>query len=39
MKKKNGNNNFENVRNEKQTSLSSGIHIGLNGYFPVVKIK
>jgi hypothetical protein len=39
MKKKNGNNNFENVSNEKQNSLASGIRIGLNGNFPVVKQK
>jgi hypothetical protein len=37
MEKKNGNINFENVSNEKQNSLSSGIRIGLNGDFPVVK--
>jgi hypothetical protein len=35
MKKKNGNNNFENVGNEKQNSLTSGIRIGLDGNFPV----
>jgi hypothetical protein len=39
MKKKNGNNNFENVSNEKQNSLTSGIRIGLNGNFPVIKQK
>jgi len=39
MKKKNGNSNFENVSNEKQNSLASGIRIGLNGNFPVVKQK
>jgi hypothetical protein len=39
MEKKNGNKNFENVSNEKQNSLSSGIRMGLNGNFPVVKQK
>lgn len=39
LKKKNGNSNFENVSNEKQNSLASGIRIGLNGNFPVVKQK
>jgi hypothetical protein len=39
MKKKNGNNKFENVSNEKQNSLTSGIRIGLNGNFPVVRQK
>lgn len=39
MKKKNGNNNFENVSNEKQNSLASGIRIGLNENLPVVKQK
>jgi hypothetical protein len=39
MKKKNGNNNFENVSNEKQNSLTSEIRIGLDGNFPVVKQK
>lgn len=39
MKKKNGNSNFKNVSNEKQNSLASGIRIGLNGNFPVVKQK
>jgi hypothetical protein len=39
IKKKNGINNFENVSNEKQNSLTSGIRIGLNGNFPVVKQK
>lgn len=29
MKKKNGNNNFENMSNEKQNSLTSGIRIGV----------
>jgi hypothetical protein len=39
MKKKNEINNFENVSNEKQNSLASGIRIGLNGNFPVVRQK
>jgi hypothetical protein len=39
MKKKNENNNFENVSNEKQNSLTSGIRIGLNENFPVVRQK
>ena len=39
MKKKNGNNNFENVSNEKQNSLSSEIRIGLGGNFPVIRQK
>ncbi|MBN2890222.1 MAG: hypothetical protein JXL97_00005, partial [Bacteroidales bacterium] len=39
MKKKNGNNNFENVSNEKQNSLTSGIRIGLNENLPVVRQK
>jgi hypothetical protein len=39
MKKKNGNNNFENVSNEKQNSLTSEIRIGLNRNLPVVKQK
>lgn len=39
MKKKNEINNFENVSNEKQNSLTSGIRIGLNGDFPAIKQK
>src|SRR5690554_907164 len=39
MEKKNENINFENMSNEKQNSLTSGIRIGLNGNFPVVKQK
>jgi hypothetical protein len=39
MKKKNEINNSENVSNEKQNSLTSGIRIGLNGNFPVVRQK
>ena len=37
MKKKNVNNDFKNVSNEKQNSLASGIRIGLGGSFPVMK--
>ena len=37
MKKKNGNNEFKKVSNEKQNSLTSGIRIGLGGNFPVLK--
>ena len=39
MKKKNRNNSFENVSNEKQNSLSSEIRIGLGGNFPVNRQK
>ena len=39
MKKKNVNNSIENVSNEKQNSLSSGIRIGLSGNFPIIKQK
>ena len=39
MKKKNGNNSFENVRNEKQNSLPSGIRIGMDGRFLIIKQK
>ncbi len=39
MKKKNGNNSFENVSNEKQNSLSSGIRISLDVNFPIIKQK
>ena len=39
MKKKNGNNSFENVSNEKQNSLSSGIRISFGGNFPIIKQK
>ena len=39
MKKKNGNNNFENVSNEKQNSLTSGIRIDFREDFPVIKQK
>ena len=39
MKKKNGNNNFENEVNEKQNSLTSGIRIGLRENFPIIKQK
>lgn len=37
MKKKNEITGFENVVNEKQNSLSSGIRISLNGSFPAIK--
>ena len=39
MKKKNENNSFENVSNEKQNSLSSGIRISFGGNFPIIKQK
>jgi hypothetical protein len=39
MEKKNGNNSFENVSNEKQNSLSSGIRISFGGNFPIIKQK
>lgn len=39
MEKKNGNNSFENVSNEKQNSLSSGIRIGWSEKIPVIKQK
>ena len=39
MEKKNGNNSFENVSNEKQNSLSSGIRISLGANFPIIKQK
>ncbi len=39
MEKKNGNNSFENVSNEKQNSLSSGIRISLDVNFPIIKQK
>jgi len=39
MKKKNRNNDFVNVSNEKQNSLASGIRIGLGGKSPVLKQK
>ena len=39
MGKKNGNNSFENVSNEKQNSLSSGIRISLDVNFPIIKQK
>jgi hypothetical protein len=37
MEKKNVNNDFKNMSNEKQNSLASGIRIGLGGSFPVLK--
>ncbi len=37
MKRKNGNNDFKNVSNEKQNSLASGIRIGLGRNFPALK--
>ena len=37
MKKKNEITGFENVSNEKQNSLSSGIRIGLSEKFPAIK--
>ena len=37
MKKMNGNNDFKNVSNEKQNSLTSGIRIGSQGNFPILK--
>lgn len=39
MKREFENNNFENVSNEKQNSLTSEIRIGWNGNFPLVKQK
>ncbi len=39
MKKKNGNNSFENGINEKQNSLSSGIRIDFDGNFSIIKQK
>ena len=39
MKKKNENNSFENVSNEKQNSLTSGIRISFCGNFPIMKQK
>ncbi len=39
MKKKNENNTFEIVSNEKQNSLSSGIRISLDTNFPIIKQK
>lgn len=39
MEKKNENNSFENVSNEKQNSLSSGIRISLDVNFPIIKQK
>jgi hypothetical protein len=39
MEKKNGNNTFEIVSNEKQNSLSSGIRISFYGNFPTIKQK
>ncbi len=39
LKKKNGNNSFENVRNEKQNSLASRIRIGMDGRLPIIKQK
>jgi len=33
VKKRNGNNNFENESNEKQNSLASGIRIGVGDSF------
>ncbi len=39
MKKKNRNNNFEIVSNEKQNSLTSGIRISFDGNFPIIKQK
>ena len=37
MKKMNENNDFKNVSNEKQNSLTSGIRIGSQGNFPILK--
>lgn len=37
MKKKNGNNGFKKVSNEKQNSLASGIRIGFGKNFPILK--
>ena len=39
MEKKNGNNSFKIVSNEKQNSLSSGIRISLDVNFPIIKQK
>ncbi len=39
MEKKSANNSFENVSNEKQNSLSSGIRIGWSEKIPVIKQK
>jgi hypothetical protein len=39
MKKKNENSSFENVSNEKQNSLSSGIRISLDVNLPIIKQK
>ena len=39
MEKKNENNSFENVSNEKQNSLTSGIRISLGLNFPIIKQK
>lgn len=39
MKREFENNNFENVSNEKQNSLTSEIRIGWNGNFPIIKQK
>ncbi len=39
MEKKNEINDFENVINEKQNSLSSGIRISFGGNFPIIKQK
>lgn len=39
MEKKNGNISFENVSDEKQNSLSSGIRISLDVNFPIIKQK
>ena len=37
MEKRNGYNDFKNVSNEKQNSLTSGIRIGFGRNFPVMK--
>ena len=34
-----GNNDFKNLGNEKQNSLPSGIRIGMDGRFPIIKQK
>ncbi len=39
MEKKNENNSFENVSNEKQNSPTSGIRINFGGNFPIIKQK
>ena len=39
MKKKNGNNSFEYMSNEKQNSLSSEIRISFGVSFPIIKQK